>query len=508
MSTVPSVVHTRRVTVVQDPDPALPPALSLLRAEPGEDVPHRLCDTLLGLGAQRLREMDFALRDEMLLRGVWTERDRDGLRHPFDVLLSPRTVDLACLGYLHHVTWQLRQALRRASRILFEYDEAAALLPLSEAERDWLARYRRAPDAENGPRERVFCRLDALARLHAPDWRASLKFVEANVVGVGGLTYAPELASAMLRHVAAPLERLDDELALEPCADPRELLVDDLVEHARSLGVVRERPTVALVDDKTLYTLGGEFGRLAAHFADHPAIRVVYADPRELELARDGVVICHGQAVDLVYRALELRELIELEEAGHDLSAMREAFRQGIVVPSVGGDLEHKSVFELLTSERFTAALEARQRAVCHAHVLWTRLLFERRTRTPQGREVDLVPWVEAHREALVLKPNRGFGGLGVVIGADTEPRLWRDALERALREPRHWVVQAVGAPDLEPAVRLDPRTGTPQVADVHHSVGFFPGRRGLGIFGRCAPGRVVNLCSGGGLAGCLIRVA
>lgn len=240
MSTVPSVVHTRRVTVVQDPDPALPPALSLLRAEPGEDVPHRLCDTLLGLGAQRLREMDFALRDEMLLRGVWTERDRDGLRHPFDVLLSPRTVDLACLGYLHHVTWQLRQALRRASRILFEHDEAAALLPLSEAERDWLARYRRAPDAENGPRERVFCRLDALARLHAPDWRASLKFVEANVVGVGGLTYAPELASAMLRHVAAPLERLDDELALEPCADPRELLVDDLVEHARSLGVARE----------------------------------------------------------------------------------------------------------------------------------------------------------------------------------------------------------------------------------------------------------------------------
>lgn len=36
------------------------------------------------------------------------------------------------------------------------------------------------------------------------------------------------------------------------------------------------------------------------------------------------------------------------------------------------------------------------------------------------GQDVDLLPFVQANRERLVLKPNDEYGGKGVVLGWDT----------------------------------------------------------------------------------------
>jgi uncharacterized circularly permuted ATP-grasp superfamily protein len=53
---------------------------------------------------------------------------------------------------------------------------------------------------------------------------------------------------------------------------------------------------------------------------------------------------------------------------------------------------------------------------------------------------VDLLPYVEANQERLVLKPNDDYGGAGVVLGWTVTPEAWRFALKRAIAEP--YIVQ------------------------------------------------------------------
>ena len=52
------------------------------------------------------------------------------------------------------------------------------------------------------------------------------------------------------------------------------------------------------------------------------------------------------------------------------------------------------------------------------------------RTVLPDGRAGNLLDFVRTHHEALVLKPNRAYGGDGIVIGApyavDVWPPQWR----------------------------------------------------------------------------------
>ena len=53
----------------------------------------------------------------------------------------------------------------------------------------------------------------------------------------------------------------------------------------------------------------------------------------------------------------------------------------------------------------------AEERQVFRRHILWTRILSDRRTLLPDGQNGDLLPYVRREYESLVLKPNRNYGG-------------------------------------------------------------------------------------------------
>ena len=465
----------------------------------------RLNAILTRLGAARYREMTAAVERDALAGGVWIEHGADGARRPIDVMLRPHLLDLQSRAYAHHAAWQLRLALRAQSQLLVERPAAQALFPMDEAERAWLERYRWT-EAIGQQRERVFCRLDALVHAEPGHWQPTMKFVEVNVVGIGGMTYAPALERALERHVAPALLEADERLTLARNLDPRELLLEDLRDHARALDPTVERPIVALIDAASLYQLGGEFGRLERHFAHHPDAAVLSIDPRELRVSHLGHVEARGQRIDLVYRSLELRELIAMEDAGDDLSGLHLAFAQNRVIPSVGGDLEHKSAFELLTNPSFTEHFDRHQRRIFRDHVLWTRLLTERRTQGPDGDAIDLVPWAARSRDRLVLKPNREYGGIGVVLGDEVSDADWDDALHRALANPGSHVVQELSPTPAEPVLQLSPDGALEEVTR-YQAAGLIPGRSGLGIFARFAASRVVNVHAGGGVAAFMVHV-
>src|SRR5262249_6951677 len=144
----------------------------------------------------------------------------------------------------------------------------------------------------------------------------------------------------------------------------------------------------------------------------------------------------------------ETRDLLALEgELGRPMEAMRLLFRQNRIVSSLAGDFDHKSCWEMLTdpalAERLFSMEECR---LFRRHVLWTRRVADRRTMLPYGSEGDLMDYARRHREQLVLKPNRSYGGHGVTLGAAVETKAWEQLLQEALskaEDPEEsWVVQ------------------------------------------------------------------
>jgi uncharacterized circularly permuted ATP-grasp superfamily protein len=70
----------------------------------------------------------------------------------------------------------------------------------------------------------------------------------------------------------------------------------------------------------------------------------------------------------------------------------------------------------------------------------------EERKTVADGAEVDLIPWVLANRDRLVLKPNDDYGGHGIVLGWTVDQPAWEAAVTVALSAP-HVVQQKVPLP-------------------------------------------------------------
>jgi carboxypeptidase Taq len=139
--------------------------------------------------------------------------------------------------------------------------------------------------------------------------------------------------------------------------------------------------------------------------------------------------------------------------------------------------------------------------------VLWTRLVRDCVTSLPNGRG-DLADFIRSHREELVLKPNRAYGGSGVHLGSLVTSAEWDTLIEEALAQQNHphnsWVVQSVATLPVHefPIVGEDGRAHTEPFYAV---MGFAATDHGLGIICRVSQKQVVNVAQRGGLAPVLV---
>ena len=265
-------------------------------------------------------------------------------------------------------------------------------------------------------------------------------------------------------------------LSLERGQDVRELLLQTVLDHGRSIG--RRVQHLCLVEPKYAGSGPEEQQALAEYLNREYGLRITHADPAELELKGGDVSYC-GSPIDIAYRDYAVADLLELESEGVDIEPMRMLFRQNRVVSSIAGELDHKSSFEILTSPRFADRyFTADERQLFHRHVAWTRVVGERRTELPNGRTAELVPWVRRQREHLVLKPSRGYGGDDVVIGPSVTEAVWDATLQRALSGTEQWVVQTL-VPIFEREYRIADDGDTRSVR-VFTVLGFFASRDGV----------------------------
>ncbi len=420
------------------------------------------------------------------------------------IFLRPLCLLPEQLSYLHHVSLSILDALKRLPEMYLSDKHVRRTLPLSRDEDAFLREVFTPTHRDSHP---LFGRLDAVCDLGSARWRDTLKFLEPNLSGVGGIHIAPVAESLVMRDVVPILKGRDPGLHLELPRDQRDLFLQLLLDHAQTVG--RAGRNLCLLEPK--YQHGGpqEQSALCRHLRRRHGVTVVHADPRELRL-RNGEVYYGDTQVDVLYRDYEVRDLLKLRaETGCDLSPLRLLFRQNRVVSSIGGELDHKSGFELLTDPDFVEPrFSAEKRRIFARHILWTRLVYERRTRLPDGRKGDLLEFARTEREHLALKPNRGYGGAGILLGPAVTPAQWDTALDEALRcanDPqRSWVVQRLTELPVGEFPVID-AAGQVHEEPFYTVLGFAPTDEGLGVLCRASQRQVVNVAQRGGVCAVLL---
>jgi len=409
---------------------------------------------------------------------------------PCPITLLPEEVD-----YVHRVVRILHDAMVRLPDLYAADPAVRAILRLEPEEDAWL---RQCWTPAMRARNPVFGRLDALVDYSSPVWKDTLKFVEPNLTGIGGLHLIPSVEEILSETIVPLLAAQDPGLRLERLSDARELLQQELAAQLEAVG--RPHGTVCFVEPK--YELEGidEQRRLVEYLRVRHGMTTLHADPSELRM-RDGEIYYEDVRVDLVYRDYSVLDLVELEREGVDVTPMRTLFRENRVVSSIGAELDHKACWEILTDPEIAARhFDEASRRCFHRHVLWTRVLAERRTTLPDGESGDLLAFAREAREMLVLKPSRGYGGDGVVIGQTQSDSQWDQALDAALADVELWVLQSLAhIPVLEVPTLAEDGTLRPEM--YYHVMGYASGPEGLAILARASQRQVVNVAQHGGMA-------
>jgi hypothetical protein len=459
--------------------------------------------------ASRVRKAFYKIPEPKLLELIERIREearrrhliylRDGEWDTIRVMACPITVLPNQLAYIHFVALTILNALKRLPELYIQDFGVRDVLRISPGEEKWLWECWGPSHRDNNP---VIGRLDAMVDFISPMWKDSLRFVEPNLSGIGGLHLIPTCDRIVADVVLPALEACDSQLHLELGPDIRELLMQEVLEHLEAIG--RPGRHVCFVEPKYAGSGPDEQEALAQYYHERYGMKITHADPSELTL-RDGEVSYEGEVVDLAYRDYAVYDLLDLEREGVDIEPMRQLFRQNRIISSITAELDQKSCWEVLTDSQYTQKyFNADERQVFRRHILWTRILSDRKTFLPGGQTGDLLEYVRKEQEMLVLKPNRAYGGEGVVIGHLINGAEWQSALETALADRERWVVQQLASIPVSEFPVLGP-DGKLHVEPFYTVMGFAPTKYGLAILGRASQKQVVNVAQRGGMCAVML---
>ncbi len=258
-------------------------------------------------------------------------------------------------------------------------------------------------------------------------------------------------------------------------------------------GNTSDAPRIAILDWREVPTFS-EFVLFYDYFRAM-GIEARIVDPREVEY-RDGKLMAGDYHITLIYKRVLISELIERGGVDHPVvQAVRDhavcmvnTFRCKI--------LFKKASLAVLTDERNAGLFTPAQHAAIAKHIPWTRVMEPRKTMI-DGAEVDLVPWVSANRDRLVLKPNDDYGGKGIVLGWTVDQRAWDAAIQTALETP-YVVQQKVRLPfEAYPSFENGGLQVIDRMLDTNPYVAF--GAFMHGCLTRISTEALVNVTAGGG---------
>ncbi|WP_406411199.1 hypothetical protein [Streptomyces sp. NBC_01614] len=249
-------------------------------------------------------------------------------------------------------------------------------------------------------------------------------------------------------------------------------------------------PVVALLEWRGGLT---DYGELWLNFQS--ALRWAGLDILVAEVSdvheRGGALYLGDTKIDVVYRSFVPDQIAE-EPDGWDLVApLLRAHRAGgtlLWTPLSSTMFANKACMALLSDPARRRDLSEDECRLIDRVLPWTRLINTDALKT----DTDLVDECLERREELILKVNARGGGVGAVVGWETDDATWRRALENSAVEG--CVVQQRVIP--RPELVVDPESG--ETEEWHAVYGMFYTPRGCAG----ADARVVPAGSGGIITG------
>ena len=319
-------------------------------------------------------------------------------------------------------------------------------------------------------------------------------FVELNGESPAGIAYADAAYEIFER---LPVMKRFAESYNVRRFEGRPLMLKVLVDcYEEFLGRKPDRPPqIAIVDLKGMPTQK-EFELFREYFEaqGHPSI---IASPDELEFIDHKLRVRDFQ-IDIVYKRLLVNEYLPIMK---EQPALLDAYRAGAIcmVNSFRSKIIHKkTLFAVLTDERYRSLFTSDEQQMIAGHVPWTRRVRAGRT-DYFGEQIDLIEFIGEHRDRLVLKPNDDYGGHGIHIGWNIDEIGWDEALHSALANGDYLVQERVPtARESFPAITEDGRIEfAEQLVDLDPLL--FNGKVGS-AFTRLSSNELANVTAGGGM--------
>ncbi|HEV2883928.1 MAG TPA: circularly permuted type 2 ATP-grasp protein [Pyrinomonadaceae bacterium] len=319
-------------------------------------------------------------------------------------------------------------------------------------------------------------------------------FVELNGESPAGIAYVDAAYDIFSR--LPVMKKFTEEYNVRPLYGRRLMLEVLLDSYEEYLGRKPDSvPQIAIVDLPDRPTQK-EF-ELFKEFFEAEGYPTVICSPDQLVFEHDRLRV-RDFDIDIVYKRLLVNEYLPIMQ---ESPALVDAYRAGAIcmVNSFRSKLIHKkALFAVLTDERRAQLFSSEERDAIRDHVPWTRLVRAEKS-DYFGTEVDLLEYIRANKEKLVLKPNDDYGGHGITIGWNADAVAWEEALQDAIADGDYLAQERVPtAREVFPALLDD---GTVEFAEqlVDLDPLLFNGKA-RSAFTRLSYTELANVSSGGGM--------
>jgi len=441
---------------------------------------------------QILREKDIA---QATHRFLISEQRALGLEiegRPLTQLLRPRLISSADHARVCAAGALLAGALQRLAGYVLQDsdlgDHVRQVLAVTPVEKALVAMCPPADDQNPQSRLDGFLAADRLA------------FVEYNAPSVGALT---QEALADIFAGTPAMRTFTGDYRVQ--ATPTRRHIVQHVTHAWTTGgMPGDGPRVAIVECGQS-KCSWEFDILQAELHRHGVPAVITSTEDLCYEPRQGGLYTrdthgHRYLITVVYRRATLKDMLSRYGPALTDHPLVRAWSAGTCVminSFTGYPAAKKSAFALLTDPHTSVVLSPQEASAAQQYLPWTRLVRPGPT-TYHGHEIDLLTFARGCRENLVLKPNVGYGGQGILCGWQTTDHDWRRALDRAMHDP-HVVQERVTIPKAHYPAWTD---GSVSIRTYRESTDpFLFNSTAYGFACRLSQNELINVTSGGAVA-------
>lgn len=396
--------------------------------------------------------------------------------------LRPHFVTEDDFARIRHVCETVWSAIEKVKDAAIEDESIIYDLGITEVEKDLIS-------IDPGYRA-----VSPTARLDSFLTEKAYSFVELNGESPAGIAYVDAAYDVFLQ--LPVMKKFGDYYNVRPLYGRRFMLDVLLDSYEEYLGRKPDSvPQIAIVDLKGLPTQK-EF-ELFKEFFEQEGYPTTICSPDELAF-ENGRLRAGDFQIDIVYKRLLVNEYLPIMS---QYPALLDAYRAGAfcMVNSFRSKLIHKkALFAVLTDQRRAELFSIAEREAIRRHVPWTRLVRAGKS-DYFGEEIDLLEYIKANRDKLVLKPNDDYGGHGITIGWNADETTWNEALRSALANGDYVAQERVPtAREMFPALQDD---GTVKFAEqlVDLDPLLFNGKVGS-AFTRLSFTELANVSSGGGM--------